>query len=132
VSIVVGCVMWAAALALVGLAAREQGLSNFIDSVVQNQSPEVGNAILMFAAFILLALWPFLYGTAVLRGRAGKPMILGKVLAAPTAAEKSESGSSSPTDGVCVGCQRSIPPGSAYCPQCGLRQSSNPMCLSDS
>jgi hypothetical protein len=81
--------MWAGALALVGLAAREQGLSNFIDSIVQNQSPEVGKAILMFATFILLALWPFLYGMAVLRGRAGKLEILGKVLTAPSASETS-------------------------------------------
>ena len=72
--------MWAGALALVGVAAHEQGLSNFIDSIVQNQSPEVEKAILLFAVLVLLALWPFLYGIAVLRGQAGKLEILGKVL----------------------------------------------------
>jgi hypothetical protein len=123
VSIVLGCVMWTVAFALVGLAAQEQGLSNFIDSIVQNQSPEVSKAILVFAVFVLLALWPFLYGIAVLRGRAGKPMILGKVLATPAALEKSEPGSSPLTEGVCAGCQRSVPPGSAYCSHCGRPQS---------
>ncbi len=111
-------------MALVGLAAHEQGLSNFIDDLIQHQSKEHDKAILMFAVFVLLALWPFLYGIAVLRGRAGKLMILGKVLASPAAVEKPEPGSSSLTDIVCAGCQRPVPPGSAYCPHCGLRQAS--------
>jgi hypothetical protein len=125
VSIVLGCVMWAVALALTWPALHKQGLSNFIDDLIQNQSRERDEVILMFAVFVLLALWPFLYGVAVLRGRAGKPMILGKVCATPDTVEKSEAGSSSRTDrtdGVCVGCQRPIPPGSAYCPHCGARQ----------
>jgi hypothetical protein len=129
VSIVVGCVMWAGALALVGLAAHEQGLSNFIDSIVQNESPEVGKATLLFATFILLALWPFLYGMAVLRGRAGKLEILGKVLPTSSVPEISETGSRPLPARVCAGCRQPIPPGSAFCPHCGLRQSSNPMCL---
>ena len=124
VSIVLGCAMWAGALAVVWAASRKQGLPNLIDSIVQNQSPEVEKAILLFTVLVLLALWPFLYGIAVLRGRAGKPMILGKVLASPAVVEKSEQGSSSLTDRVCVGCQRSIPLGSAYCPHCGRRQTS--------
>jgi len=124
VSIVVGCVMWAGALALGGVAAHERGLSNFIDSIVQNRSPEVEKAILLFAVFVLLALWPFLYGIAVLRGQAGKLEILGKVLAAPSASATSESGSRSLSNGVCAGCRQPIPPGSAFCPHCGLRQRS--------
>jgi hypothetical protein len=129
VSIVVGCVMWAGALALVGLAAREQGFSNFIDSIVQDQSPEVGKAILVFAAFILLALWPFLYGISVLRGQAGQLEILSKVLSPSSVPETTESGSRPLPARVCAGCQQPVPPGSAFCPHCGLRQSSNPMRL---
>jgi hypothetical protein len=132
VSIVVGCVMWACALTLVGVAAHEQGLSSFIDSIVQNESPDVSKGILVFAAFILLALWPFLYGIFVLRGQAGKLEILGKVLVAPAGSETTESGSRPLTDGVCAGCRQPVPPGSAFCPHCGLRQSSNPICPSDS
>ena len=124
VSIVLGCAMWAIALALVIPALHKQGLSNFIDDVIQNQSTERDKAMVMFLTFVVLALWPFLYGIAVLRGRAGKPMILGKVHSAPVATVASESGSSSTAAGVCVGCQRAIPPGSAYCPHCGLRQAS--------
>jgi hypothetical protein len=124
VSIVLGCAMWAIALALVIPALHKQGLSNFIDDLMQNQSRDRDEAILMFVVFVMLALWPFLYGIAVLRGRAGKPMILGKVLSAPVAALASELGTGSTTVGVCVGCQRPIPPGSKYCPHCGLRQAS--------
>ena len=123
VSIVVGCVMWACALTLVGVAAHEQGLSSFIDSIVQNESPDVSKGILVFAAFILLALWPFLYGIFVLRGQAGELRILGKVLVAPAAPETTESGCRPLTDGVCAGCRQPVPPGSAFCPHCGLRQS---------
>ena len=124
VSIVVGCLMWATALTLVGLAAREQGLPKFVDSIVQNQSPDVSKAILVFAAFILLALWPFLYGIAVLRGRAGEIKVLGKVGPTSSAWPTPESGSQYLIDGVCAGCRQPIPPGSAFCPHCGLRQSS--------
>lgn len=124
VSIVLGCVMWAAALALVGLVAREQGLSSFIDSIVQDQSPEAGKGMLLFVAFILLALWPFLYGIAVLRGQVGKLEILGKVPAAPAASETTTSGGRPLTDGVCAGCRRPVLSGSAYCPHCCLRQRS--------
>jgi len=124
VSIVLGCVMWAIALALVIPALHKQGLSNFIDDVIQNRSTERDKAMVMFVTFVALALWPFLYGIAVLRGRAGKPMILGKVLVPSAAVEKAEAESGLLTDGVCVGCQRSVPVGSAYCPHCGLRQRS--------
>ena len=80
--------------------------------------------MLLFAAFILLALWPFLYGISVLRGQAGQLEILGKVLVAPSASATSESGSRPLSDGVCSGCRQSVPRGSAFCPHCGLRQSS--------
>ena len=81
-------------------------------------------AVVMVGFFALMGLWACFYGVAVLLGRAGKMKILGKVLAAPAASETSESGSNSLTDGVCVGCRRPIPPGSAYCPHCGRSQAS--------
>jgi len=92
-SIVTGCVMLAGAWA--GIVAHR----------------ELGGVLV----FVLLGLWASLYGVGVLLGLAGQIRILGQV-PSPPALESSESG-------VCAGCQRSVPPGSAYCPHCGREQS---------
>jgi len=77
-----------------------------------------------FCLLVVMGTWAFFYGMAVLLGRAGKMRILGKVLAAPAAPETSEAGSGSANEGICRACQRPIPPGSAYCLHCGVRQAS--------
>jgi RNA polymerase subunit RPABC4/transcription elongation factor Spt4 len=118
VSIVTGCVLLGAILAVAGGVLFSQPAPHSLSDAMS------GKGLLLFGFFTVMGLWAFFYGVAVLLGRAGKMIILGKVLAAPTTWETSESGDSSLTDGVCVGCQRPVPPGSAYCPHCGLRQAS--------
>jgi len=124
------CPRWAAILSIVtgcgllaGVWAASSSFSGQPASHNLNDS-NAGKGLLLFGFFTVMGLWAFFYGVAVLLGRAGKTKILGKVLAAPAALETSESGDSSLTDEVCVGCQRPIPLGSAYCPHCGLRQAS--------
>ena len=102
---------------------QRYGLANFLESSGRASGRTI-KAIIGLATLTVVALWACFYGVAVLLGRAGKMEILGKVLAALAAPEISEPDSSSSTDGVCVGCQRPFPPGSAYCPHCGLRQRS--------
>ena len=122
VSIVTGCLMLGGFLAIAWPDLQRDGLATFFESAQasgKSIKPVVG-----LATLTVVALWACFYGVAVLLGRAGKMEILGKVLAAPAAPEVSEPESSSSTDCVCVGCQRPFPPGSAYCPHCGLRQRS--------
>jgi hypothetical protein len=75
-----------------------------------------------FCLLVVMGLWAFFYGIAVLFGRAGKMRILGKVLSAQAEGEPSEPGSRSADEGVCRACHRQIPPGSTYFLHCGVRQ----------
>jgi hypothetical protein len=118
VSIVTGCALLGAILAVTGgFLFSQPAPHSFRDAMS-------GKGLLLFGFFTVMGLWACSYGIAVLLSRAGKMIILGKVLAAPAASETSESGDISLTDGVCVGCQQPVPPGSAYCPHCGRPQPS--------
>jgi hypothetical protein len=117
VSIVGGCVVVGSVLAIVGFLFNRYGPHIF-------SNVKSFKLLVIFGLFAGMGLWACSYGVDVLRRRAGRVKILGKVIEAPAAPETSEPGSSSLTDGVCVGCQRPIPPGSAYCPHCGRSQPS--------
>ena len=115
-SIITGCVVLGGILAFaVGFLFSRSASPNVSD-------PKAFKGLLMFGFFTLMGFWSFSYGIAVLLGRAGKMEILGKVLAAPAVFDDSGPATSPTTDCVCVGCQRPIPPGSAYCPHCGRPQ----------
>jgi len=116
-SILTGCVVLGCVFGAIRFLFKQHVLPNFSDA-------SAFKGLLLFGFFTVMGLWACFYGITVLLGRAGKMIILGKVLAAPAAPEPSEPESSSLTDHVCVGCQRPVPPGSAYCPHCGLRQAS--------
>ena len=117
VSIGTGCVVLGIVLVIVGFLFNQHVPPNF-------SGRGAFKGVLTVGFLVVMGSGACCYGIAVLLGRAGKMKILGKVLAAPAASETSEPGSSSPTDSVCVGCQRPIPPGSAYCPHCGRPQPS--------
>ncbi len=123
-SILVGSLMWAVALAFILPEFHKLGFSGFIDAAIQERSRDSDKAILLLTALILVALWPFLYGVAVLRGRAGELKILGRVCSVPDVQETRKPEDTATTNNMCVGCRRSIPPGSVFCPHCGLRLSS--------
>jgi hypothetical protein len=116
-SIVTGCVVLGVILAGTGFLLNQRVPANF------NYAKAI-KVVVMFGFFAVMGLWACSYGMNVLLGRAGEIKILGKVFAAPAAPETSEPGSGSLTDSVCVGCQRPVPPGSAYCPHCGRPQAS--------
>ena len=115
VSIVAGCVVLA--LGVTCLFFTQPGTPNFSDA-------KAVKGLVTAGFFAVMGLWACAYGMAVLSRRTGELKILGKVLAAPAAPEISEPGSNALTDGRCVGCQRPISSGSAYCPHCGRPQPS--------
>ena len=117
VSIVTGCLLLGCVLGATGFLLNQHVPSNFSDA-------KALKGVVMVGFFTVMGLWALFYGITVLLGRAGKMQILGKLLVSPPGSETSEPESGSVTDMVCAGCQRPFPPGSAYCPHCGLRQPS--------
>ena len=117
-SIITGCVLLGGILAFaVGFFLSHSPSPNVND-------PKAFKGLLVFGFFTLMGFWSFLYGLAVLLSRAGKMEILGKVLVFPPGSVTSEPDSGSVADMVCAGCQKPVPPGSAYCPHCGRPQPS--------
>jgi len=102
---------------------HSKGLSSFFEESVRGFGKNVKGSV-AFVTFVVIALGACFYGIAVLCGQAGKMEILGKLLVLPPGSEISEPDSGSVTDMTCAGCQRPVPPGSVYCPHCGLRQHS--------
>ena len=122
-SIFAGCAMLGGILAISWPDLHRNGLSSFFEASGRGSRKDA-KAVVGFVTLVVVALGACFYGIAVLCGQAGKMEILGKLLVLPPGSEISEPDSGSVTDMTCAGCQRPIPPGSAYCPHCGLRQRS--------
>jgi F0F1-type ATP synthase membrane subunit c/vacuolar-type H+-ATPase subunit K len=120
------CPRWAAILSvsvgglLLGIILAVAGGALFSQTVRNDvQDALVNKGLLLFGFITVTGFWAFWYGVAVLRGRAGQLEILGKTIAATPAAENSEPENNSLSEGVCIRCQRPVPPGSVYCAGCG-------------
>ena len=110
--------MLGAFLAIAWPNLRREGL----ESLLEISGRGSGKALAVIITLVVVALWACSYGIAVLCGRAGKLEILGQMLPAHEASPERERDLG--TEVLCDRCQRPVPPGSANCPYCGLRQAS--------